>query len=128
MLLTYILEQISILLLLHALFLYWGVAFPFHYRQLKVNKRLKYAHIITVVLALVVPLSAALVPLKEGFIITSQPTLVCGGRSTDIIFYTFILPASIFLAATSMLLVLMFWAIFKASILEIACAYMHEYP
>ena len=116
MLFTYILEQISILLLLHAIFLFWGVAFPFHYRKLKVNKHLRYAHIITVVLALVVPLLAALVPLKDGFIITSQPTLVCGGRNTDIIYYTFILPASILLAATSILLVLMFWTIFKARV------------
>ena len=110
---VYTLENICVWIMLHASFLFWGVAFPFHYRQMKVSKRLKYAHVISVVLAVIIPLPGALVPLKDGFVVTSYPALACAVRNTDVTFYTLIVPLSIFLAITAILLVFMFWKIFK---------------
>ena len=112
---TYCSEQITIWGGLHAVFLFWGVRYPFSYRQLKISGRIRYAHIISVILAVVVPLPAALVHLKDGYIITANPTLVCAGRNTDFLYYTFILPISVVLVIATCLLVFMCWAIFKAS-------------
>ena len=113
MAIVYCIQQICMWILLHALFLFWGVAFPFHYRQLKANNRLRYAHIISIALGIFVPLPSALAPLKDGYIVTSHPTVACAGRNTDITYYTFVLPLSILLAITSILLALMFWTLFK---------------
>lgn len=109
---SYITEQFCVWMFLHALFMFWGVVFPFNYRELKLNY-LRHAHIISVVLGLVLPLPAALAPLKDGYVVMVHPTLACAGRNTDITYYTLVLPLSIPLALTSILLTLMFWTIFK---------------
>lgn len=117
---SYTLEQICVWTTLHALFLYWGIAFPFSYRHLRISGKLRTAHIICVLLGLIIPLSAALIPLIDGHIVTVHPTLACGVRNTDITFYTFILPLSILLAGTTCLLALMFWTIFRVCIITSA--------
>ena len=83
--------------LLHAVFLFWAVVFPFSYRSLKLSGRIRYTHIFCVVLAVIVPLPAALAHLKDGYVINFTPTLVCTGRSEDYNFYTVVLPLSIIL-------------------------------
>ena len=98
---------------LHAGFLFWSIKYPFNYRMFKLAGRTRYAHIISVVLAVVVPLPLALAHLKSGFIITANPSLVCVGRNRDYTYYTFILPISIIVAITSNLLVLIFWTVLK---------------
>lgn len=87
--------------------------YPFNYRMFKLSGRIRYAHISSVILAVVVPLPAALVHLKGGYVITASPTLVCAGRNTDYNYYTFILPLSIILTITMCLLVLIFWTVLK---------------
>ena len=110
--LIYSLDQICILAVLHTGFLYWSVAFPISYRQFKISERIRYTHIICVVLAVVIPIPCGLVPLKDGFIGVGEPT-VCGGRSLDYSFYTLVIPISITIAITSCFLVLIIWTIFK---------------
>ena len=101
---------------LHAIFLFWGVKFPFNYRKLQLYGKIRYAHIISVLLALIFPLVTALIPLRDGFLSTRNPTLACLGRNTDYIYATLILPLSLAFGATSCLLVLTFWIIFKVGI------------
>ena len=110
---NYALLQFGLWALLHAGFLFWGVAFPFSFRQLRITNRIRHAHVISVLVAVLVPLLGALVPLKEGFLLTNNPTLVCLGRSADYTFYTLLLPISVAMAATSCLLFFIFWTIFK---------------
>lgn len=106
--------QACVWLALHAFFLFWGVAFPFNYREFKLTKKLKHLHAVSIVLGLTVPLPAALVPIKDGFIVpTTGLVLLCIGQDIDINFYTFILPLSILIAFTSILLNLMFCILFK---------------
>ena len=103
-------------IVLHSLFLYWAIQFPFNYRQLKNSGRLRYAHMASLLLGLVIPLPAGLVPLRYGYVANVAPiAMVCLGSNKAVSYYTFILPVSIFLAVTVCLLVLMFWAIFKVS-------------
>lgn len=109
----YIIKQIAILAAIYALFLFWGVAFPAQYERVKASKWLTFAHIISIMLALLMPLPAALVPLRDGFIATIHPTLFCLGRNFDVTYYSLVLPLSILLALTSILLVLVFWTVLK---------------
>lgn len=100
---------------LHTVFMFWGVVYPFSYRQLKISGRIRYAHIISIILASVYPLPAALIHLQDGYIVTRSPAYACLGRNTDHTFYTFVLPVSIILAAIVCLLVLVFWTILKVN-------------
>ena len=104
--------QISIWMVTFTVFLFWGVAFPFSYRQLKTSGRTRHAHIISVTLAVVVPLPLALVQLKNGFILV-PPSYGCIGRSSDYHYYILDLPASVLSAVSTVLLALIFWIIFK---------------
>ena len=110
---TYAMEQIPMWVLLHTVFLFWAVVFPFSYRSLKISGRIRYAHIFCVVLAVIIPLPAALVHLKDGYNSPNTPTLVCAGRNGDYTYYTFVLPVSIIQCAISCLLVVIIWTIFN---------------
>ena len=113
----YCLEQICMWGFLHAIFLFWAVVFPFKYRQLKISGRMRYAHIISVVLAVVIPIPAALVHLKDGHSARFTPTFLCPGRNLDYTYYTLILPASIVVCVTSCILVVILWIIFKVIVI-----------
>ena len=102
--------------MLHAIFLFWGVVFPFSYRQLRISGRIRHAHIISIILAVVIPLPAGLIHLVDGYIFTANPAFACAGRNLDITFYTFILPISVIICITACLLVLILWTIFKVCV------------
>ena len=74
---------------------------------------MRYAHITCVLLALILPIVSALAPLKDGFVITRNPTLVCLAFNADYTYYFIVLPLSISFAVASCLLILTFWMIFK---------------
>ena len=105
--------QLCTWVVLHAVFLFWGIKYPFSYRQLKILKRVRYAHVISIILAVVIPLPAGLIHLKDGYIASSNPSFACTGRNLDFTYYTFVLPISIVVGTTSCLLVLILWSIFK---------------
>ena len=115
MVFTYCLQQAIMLAVVHAIFLFWGINFPFSYRQLQVSGRIRYAHITSAVIVLILPLLSALVPLRDGYVSLYNPKLACVGRNTNITYYTFILPNTIFVGITSCLLLLTFWTVFKVS-------------
>ena len=112
----YLLLQITLWGTFHALGLCWGIVFPFHYRRFKTEGRVKYVHGITVVLGLVLPAIPALAALVDGYTVTLSPIDVCGGRNKDITFFTTILPISTLIAASSTVLIILFWIIFKVKI------------
>ena len=110
---SYGLEQVCVWGVLHAIFLFWAVVFPFNYRQLKLSGRMRYAHIICIVLAVVIPLPAGLVHLKDGYVAAFTPTIICTGRNTDYTYYTIVIPLSIIMCILSCLLLVIVWTIFK---------------
>ena len=93
--------------------LFWGIRFPFHYRQFKENGYIKYIHIATVATAVLVPLVSGLAPLKDGYVPARFPPILCAARNEDYSFYAVELPISILLPITTSLLFLIFWIILK---------------
>ena len=113
----YTILQAFIWAFLHAFFLFWGVYFPFSYRKLQMSGQLRYAHLASVLLALVVPLLPALLPLKDGFLNTRNPTLVCLGRNSAYTYFLFVLPLSIMCCSIACFMILTFWKIFNVRIM-----------
>ena len=109
----YYYSQLCLTLLIFIFFLLWGVAYPFSYRQLKVSGNHRYAHIICVVLALVIPLLPALAHLKDGYVNLAGNPHNCFGRNPSINHYMFILPLGTIVGISTYLLVIIFWIIFK---------------
>ena len=93
----------------------WSVPFPLHLRKFRAEKKLKYVHVTTVLVALFLPLVPALLHLIRGYSLGNTPTVVCLGRSIAVTFYSFVLPLSIVSAIVTVtsLLVILFWIIFK---------------
>ena len=110
---SYLLLQVTLWGTFHALGLCWSILFPFHYRRFKTEGRIKYIHIVTLIVGLVLPAIFALVPLTDGYTISPSPIDNCIARNTATIYYTITLPISILLAASSTGLVILFWKIFK---------------
>ena len=111
----YGMAQLGIFVLFHAVGLCWGVVFPFHFRKFKAEGKLKYVHIATLLIALLLPLVPALLHLKEGYVVANSPTVICHGRSIDVTFFSFILPMSTILAVATSILTVMFWIISKVT-------------
>ena len=113
--LHYCLNQMGYWMMFHAIFLFWATNFPFSFRQLRISGKLRYAHIIVVLLALFLPIPGALSSLFGGFIYTRNPAPACYGSGTEYAYYSFVLPLSIILGITACLLLLTFWVILKVS-------------
>lgn len=105
-------------MLLFAIVLFWGVRFPFNYRVTKTTGKIRYVHIASVALAVFFPLVAVLVNLRDGYTISFDSPHICIGRNLNYSYYTFLLPLSIVLGATSFLLILIFWTIFEEFVLR----------
>ena len=80
---------------------------------MKIEKKLKYFHITTVLIALSFPTIPSLIYLNDGYVIANSPTTLCLGRSVAVTFFAFILPLSVHTAVARSALIIMFWKIFK---------------
>lgn len=105
--------QVSTLSLFYSGALLWSVMFPFHYRRYKVEHKLKYVHITTALLALLLPLVPSFVILAFGYARSYDHQSICPGRNSISVYAGVILPMSIMGAVSSSILVVVFWAIFK---------------
>ena len=106
--------QLTLLVTFHALGLFWSIVFPFHYRRFKLGTKIKYIHITSVILAVVVPIILPLLHLIDGYTIGPNPIIEsCSGRNASLNYFLLILPVSILLAFTSSLFVIVFWTILK---------------
>ena len=110
--------QICVWMLLFAVILFWGVRFPFKYRQLKVNGTIRYIHIASVILAVFVPLLPTIAHLVDGYKISLDSPYACIGRDIRYNYYTFLLPLGILLTALSFILVFILWTIIKEFVLK----------
>ena len=110
---SYLFLQVALWGTFHALGLCWIILFPFHYRRFKIECRIKYIHITTLIIGLVLPAIFALVPLTDGYTLSQSPTDSCLPRNMVIVYYTLTLPISILMAASSTGLLILFWTILK---------------
>lgn len=109
----YGLIQLTLPSVFHSFGLFWSIVFPFHYRRFKLEKKIKYVHITTLVLVLALPVFPALLHLIDGYSVGLGPFYTCIGRNTVVTYFTFILPISIILAIATSLMIIIFWTIFK---------------
>ena len=110
---SYSLVHLSVWAVLQAVFMFWSVAYPFSFRQLKITGKIRYAHIISILLALLIPLPSAFTQLAGGSVFTTNLVVPCLGRNRNYIYYTFILPISLLLGGGLVLLMLVIWILFK---------------
>lgn len=110
---TYGQVQVSMWAFFHATAILIGIAFPFFYRNIKAENKIKYIHITTVVLALVLPAIPSLLHLIDGYTISSSLNVVCAGRNRSITYITVVLPNSVLCALTTAALIITFWKILK---------------
>ena len=111
--LIYSLGQISMWGLIRGTFLLRAVRDPLGFRRLKESGDIRYAHIISVAVAVALPLVGPCALLGDGYIVTSAPSQACVGQSFSVTYYTFVLPISFIVGLTSCLLLLFFWTLFK---------------
>lgn len=108
--------QVSTLCLFYSGALLWSIMFPFQYRRYEKENKLKYVHITTALLALLLPLVSSFVILAFGYARSYNHESICPGRNSDSIYAGVTLPMSIMGAVSSSILVVVFWAIFKVSL------------
>ena len=88
----------------------FAVFFPHHFRNLGAMHRLKYIHIIEVVIGLIVPIIPVVVILEtDGYGLPRFPPFTCTPIDPDATYYSLILPSSVFLAVGISLMILVFW-------------------
>ena len=113
---TYGQAQLGYWVAFHAISLCWAIVFPFHFRRMKAEGKLKYFHIVTVLIAMLFPTLPALINLRDGYIMADRPTTLCIGRNVDIIFFALVLPLCVLIAVAISALIIMFWKILKVHI------------
>ena len=118
---TYAMAQLGYWTAFHAICLCWGIVFPFHYRRIKKEDKVKYVHITTVLLALLLPTIPALLHLKDGYTMTDTPTTLCTGRNGDVTYFALILPSSCGIAVSTLAFVIISWTVLKVRFLILNC-------
>ena len=125
---SYCVIQQPFLALANAAITFWALAFPFHYRRVKISGRKCHIHIAIVITALLLPLPFALAHLKHGFVGEEYPIPLCLGRNSDFNYYFFILPQSMMICATTVLLVLVASILFKVTVVHFLCGVDNDCP
>ena len=91
--------------------------FPFHSKLQQDSGHIKYIHVATVAIALLVPFIPVAVGLAtQGFVISSFPPLYCVTRNSDVAFYTLVVPVSFLFAIGIIMLLAVLWAIRRVSV------------
>ena len=91
------------------------------------EKKLKYFHITTVLIALFFPMLPSLILLHDGYIMANARTTICLGRSVEVTFFALILPLSVLTALATSALIIVFWEILKVSTkINKTHAYRHD--
>ena len=123
---TYAIIHIALWWIFNLCAIFWKVQFPFHSRYYDQTNKTRYVHITCVVTAIVLPIYAPLaISLKDGFVLTRFPPIVCLGRDVDVNFYTVVAPTTILFAIGTTTLLLILWRIRQVGI---RCSYQFIAP
>ena len=133
---NYCLLQILYWWLFHVGVFVWSIYFPFQYRSFKLGNKMKYLHLISITVAIILP-SASIaatmgrysVEIKSsssnasfwssgaGYVPGGYPP-ICTGRDSSVFFYSYLLILDISLTVGCTLLILSIWPLIKVSLLE----------
>ena len=109
--------QIAVLWLCHVSILFWNVRFPKYYLILKRLHKIKYIHLVSVLVAVVVPaIPVAVINGTDGFVNGRFPPLLCVPKDAHDAFFLLTLPISIMIATGVTLLIAVFWTLQKVNI------------
>ena len=99
----------------HVSALFLRIKFPLRARSLDKSRKFKYAHLTTVITAIVLPLISAIVVghSGHGYSLTRFPPFFCTGSDANSTFYALILPIDIGLGTGVTMLIYIFWIIHK---------------
>ena len=104
--------QAFLFLLFHILAVFCGIKFPLRAKTFEKNGYFRYAHIVMLAIAIVVPFIAVAAQLGiGGSAVATFPPFQCYARSTDVIYYIYVLPGCIMMGTGITLLILMLHAI-----------------
>ena len=118
---NYIALQAIFLWLFHILAIFCGVKFPMRAKAFEKNGYFRHCHFIMLAIAVVVPfIPVAAVLGTGGSAVTNFPPFQCYARSSDVFYYTYILPGCILMGTGITLLILMLHVIIHhVSVLQI---------
>lgn len=134
----YVLLQLAIWWLFHSVILFWRVVFPFHARSFKLSGRIKYIHIMCVIVALVVPLLPIITVLSSfskdlekneflrsrnvtftsgglGYGMVRFPPILCSGTNSIAVYYSLVFPINAIVSLGLPVIILLIWFIHKVS-------------
>ena len=134
----YALLQTSFWWFFHTTAVFWKINFPFHARSYEISHKMKYVHLVMVLVSLVFPLVPIITLMANfavdlesdvirqarnitfasgglGFQIIRFPPSVCSGGDSDAVFYSTVLPVNILLVLGSTELIFIFYALLKVS-------------
>ena len=121
----YIFFQLDVWLLGHVIILFWGITFPFHYRSFDLSGRLKYIHIATIVVALLLPsIPVGIAFGTGGYTYDGIPPISCLPRNAAVGFYATFLPSTVLVSIGATFLTLILWKLVKVR-LDFVILYPH---
>ena len=113
----YILLLLAVGWIFHISMFLWKIWFPLRARSLEVAHRIKYIHILMILITLVVPLLPVITAAADGgFALTRFPPIFCTARSSNATFYSLILPIILIIQCGVTMLIAIFWIIHKVSL------------
>ena len=112
----YVALQETLLWLFHIVAVFWLVKFPLHAKIFENKRYFRYVHLIMLGVALVLPCMALPAVLGTGGCrLASFPPFQCFARNSDVVYYAFILPASILMAAGITLIILILHVLIRVT-------------
>lgn len=121
---------LSLWWIVHISVIFWKLQFPFHARNLEIEKKIKYVHMASMILVFLlsgVPIAIImLVDWRErvagsnvmgtlGFGKTRFFPIVCTAMSQNSVYYSIVLPINIIVPVGATLLIIIIWHIHKVS-------------
>ena len=106
--------------LFHIVAIFFGILFPFRTRVIRETGRCRHVHIAMVIMGLIVPCIPVAVTLGTGgYAMTRFPPILCTAKNGAAIFYSLVLPVSLYLGTVVSLLVTIYLGISKVQLLTI---------
>ena len=115
----YVALQETFLWLFHIIAVFWFVRFPVHAKIFKNKRHFRYVHLIMLGVAIILPCIPLVAVLTTGGCrLASFPPFQCFARNNNVIYYTFILPASIMMATGITLIILILRVLIHVTVLH----------
>ena len=106
--------QLALWWIFYVASLFWGLAFPFHYRSIDSSGKVKYIHLLAVVVGLLLPcINVGVSHGTGGYNWEGVPPLLCLPVNGIVGFYTSLVPITALTVAGLTLMILVLWILIK---------------